>query len=111
MRLISSAYRGASVSFWADHRAKGLGTRAEQLHPAVAHDLTGGAQGIAQILHCLGGTFADTADNLYGVAQQFLVDPRVFADFGDNRGGFIAQIAGLRVNERELPLHTEGGPR
>ncbi|CFS64509.1 Uncharacterised protein [Mycobacterium tuberculosis] len=23
MRLISSAYRGASVSFWADHRAKG----------------------------------------------------------------------------------------
>ncbi len=87
-----------------------VGAGAEQLHAAVAHDLAGGAQGLAKIVHRLGGAVADAGDDLDGVAQQFLVHARVFADLGDDRGGFVAQVTGRGVDERELPLDAEGRP-
>ena len=64
----------------------------------------------SKILHRLRGAVADAGDDLDGVAQQFLVHTRVFADLGENRGGFVAQVAGLRVDERELPFDPERRP-
>ena len=56
------------------------------------------------------GVVADAGDDLDGVAQQFLVHVRVFADLGDDRGGLVGQVAGLGVDERELPFDTDGRP-
>ena len=35
---------------------------------------------------------------------------RVLADLGDHRGGLVAQVAGVGVDEGELPLDTDGRP-
>ncbi len=88
-----------------------MGARTEQLHATGMHDPAGRAQGGAQVLDRLAGRAAHTADHLDGVAQQLLVHPGVFADLGDDRGGFIAQIPGLGVDQGELPLHSYGRPR
>ena len=74
---------------------EGVGAGAEQLHPAGPDDLARGAQGFAKIVHRLRDGFADAGDDLDGVAQQFLVHARVFADLGDDRGPFVAQVTGL----------------
>ena len=84
--------------------------RAEQLHAAVAHDAARGQQRGAQVVHRLAGVVADAGDDLDGVAQQFLVHVRVFADLGDHRGRLVAQVAGLGVDERELPFDADGRP-
>lgn len=83
---------------------------AEELHAPIPHDAPRRAQGLPQVLHRFARGLADAGDDLDGVAQQFLVHTRVFADLGDHRGGFVAQVAGLRVDERELPLHPDGRP-
>ena len=59
------------------------------------------------------GVLADAGDDLDGVAQQFLVYVRVFAEFGDHRGGFVAQIAGLAstsANSHSTPTVGLGDP-
>ena len=68
------------------------------------------AQRRAQVVHRLAGVVADAGDDLDGIAQQFLVHMRVFADLGDHRGGLVAQVAGLGVDEGEFPLDTNGRP-
>ena len=87
-----------------------MGARAEQLHAAVAHDAARRQQRVAQVVHRLPGVVADAGDDLDGVAQQFLVHARVFTDLGDHRGGLVAQVAGLGVDEGELPLDADGRP-
>ena len=50
-------------------------------------------------------------DDLDGIAQQFLVHTRVvLAELLDHLGGHVAHVAGLGVDERELPLDPEGRP-
>ena len=98
------------MSFWADHFGERVGARAEQLHPAVAHDVARWHERGAQILHRLPGVVADSGDDLDGVAQQFLVHARVFADLGDHRGRLVAQVAGCGVDESELPFDADGRP-
>jgi len=88
-----------------------VGPGTEQFHAAIPDDAPSGAQGLAQILHRLTRVVTDAADHLDRIAQQFLVHARVFADLGDDRGGFVAQVTGLRIDQSELPLHTEGWPR
>ncbi len=82
----------------------------EQLHAAVPHDAARRAERLPQVVHGLARGAADAGHHFDGVAQQFLVHARVFADLGDHRGGFVAQVAGLRVDERELPLDAERRP-
>ncbi len=84
-----------------------MGARAEQLHALLPDDRVNGAEGGSEIVHRLRGGVADAGDDFHRVAQQFLVHVRVFADFSENRGGFVAQVAGLRVNERELPFDAK----
>ena len=80
---------------------------AEQLHAAVPDNLARGRQGLAQIFHGLRGALADAADDLDGVAQQFLVYAWIFADFGEHRGGLVAQVTGMGVDKRELPFDSQ----
>jgi len=75
-----------------------------------ADDVARGEQGRAQVFHRLRCGVADAGDEFDGVAQQLLVHPRVFADFGDHRGGFVGEIPGFGVDERELPLDPDRGP-
>ena len=35
------------------------------------------------------------------------MDMWVLADVGNHRGGFVGQVAGVRVDEGELPLHAQ----
>ena len=86
-------------------------TCAEQLHAAVADDLARGRQRRPQIVHRLRHGIADAGDDLDGVAQQFLVHVRVvLAELLDHLGGLVAHVAGLGVDERELPLDPKGRP-
>ena len=87
-----------------------VGARAEQLHPAAVYRRAHRGQGGAQIGHRVAGVLADTGDDLNGVAQQFLVHMRAFADLGDDGRGLVAQIAGDGIDERELPFDADGRP-
>jgi hypothetical protein len=85
--------------------------RAEQFHPAIPHDLSRGHQRRPQIVHRLGHGLADAGDDFDCVAQQFLVHPRVvLAELQDDLGSLVAQVAGLGVDERELPFDTNSRP-
>jgi hypothetical protein len=85
--------------------------RAEQLHPAIPHDLSRGHQRRPQIVHRLRHRVTHAGDDFDCVAQQFLVHPRVvLAEFQDDRGRLVAQVAGLGVDERELPFDTDSRP-
>ena len=87
-----------------------VSARAEQLHAAVVHDLAYGAERAAQVVHRLTGVVTDSGDDLDGVAQQLLVHVRALADLGDHLGCTVAQIAGVGVDESELPLDADGWP-
>ena len=86
-------------------------TGAEQLHPAVANDIARGRQRRPQIVHRVRHGIANAGDDLDGIAQQFLVHVRVvLAELLDHLGGHVAHVAGLGVDERELPLDPKGRP-
>jgi hypothetical protein len=84
--------------------------RAEQLHPAFAHDGPHYAEGAPQVVHRLACVIADTGHHFDGVAQQFLVHVRGFADLGDHARGLVGKVTGLVVDQRELPLDAYGRP-
>ncbi|SKN32568.1 Uncharacterised protein [Mycobacteroides abscessus subsp. abscessus] len=90
---------------------EGVCTGTEQLHAHGLHDRTNGGQGCLQVVHRLADRPADTRHHLDGVTQQLLVDVRCFTDGREYRGRRIGEVPGLGVNERELPLNPQRGPR
>ncbi len=84
-----------------------MGARTEQFHAPLPNNRQNTFQGELKILHRLRGAVADPADDLDGVAQQFLVHTGVFADLGEHCGGFVTQVARLGVDKRELPFDSK----
>ncbi len=84
---------------------------AEQLHAHRLHDGSHSGECRLQVSHGFVDGRADTGDDLDGVTQQLLVDVRVVANRSQHRRGPVSEVPSLRVNESELPLHPQSGPR
>ncbi len=92
-----------------------VGAGAHQVHP---ERVRGGPQQIerlGQVVDGLGYRVVHVGDQLDGVAQEFLGQSRSMPGPGldrveDDRSG-VRQIPRRLVDQRDLPLHAEGGSR
>src|SRR5699024_12117349 len=68
----------------------------------------------AQVRHGIGNRGTDAGDDLHRVQQQLLTDRRMLGTIGRGdrvqyRLGHLTQVAGVAVDQRQLPLHPDGG--
>ena len=92
-------------------RRERVRARAEQVESEVVPGRYDDLERPPQVGHRLGHGAADAGDDLDGVLQQLLVQPLRVRQPGLGPGeevrGVVAQVAGLPVDQRELPLHAE----
>ena len=84
-----------------------MGARAEEFHTPVFDNRAYRDQRRPQIVHGLRDGVTHASDDLNGVSQQFFVYVRGRTDFGDHRGGLVAEVRRRHVDESELPLDAE----